>query len=166
MSNSLLARALMTAALAILANASAARSEPVVLEAQCLCKLGNKPNWFKGTIALTPQNREAMKTLIEAGAVELNKQVVLKGAGCNPSTFPSGWKDKCGFTSVSKTDAAGKPTRINVDNTEFSGEVSIQIKSNFGIPRAKSSAPGVVKIDETRWPKSTTFGILGPQTAK
>lgn len=149
--------AAMTAVLAVVP----VRAEPVVLEVQCLCKLGHKPDWYKGTIALTDQSRDAMKAMIESGAVELWKQVTLKGKGCNAGTFPDGWKDKCGETSVSHRSADGKRTVTNVPNAEFTGEVTIEVKSNFGIPKARELTSKVIKVNEARWPKTKTIGVMG-----
>lgn len=160
MSSVLKTAALAAAALPLVL--SPAHAETLVLEVQCLCKLGHKPDWYKGSVALTPESRDKMKGIIEAGVFELRKTVTLKGKGCNPSTFPEGWKGKCGQTSVSRKSADGKRTVTMVGNEEFSGEVTISVKSNFGIPKARDSTAKVIKLDEKRWPTVVTIGVMGP----
>lgn len=140
---------------------SPAVAEPLVLEVQCLCKLGHKPDWYRGTVALTPESRDKMKGLIEAGSFSLWKTVTLKGGGCNPATFPAGFKDKCGDTSVTNTDAKGKSTTVNVANEEFSGAVTIEVKANGGIPTAAATPGKEVTIDEKRWPDTPSFIVMG-----
>lgn len=155
---------LKTAALAAVALPlvlSPAHAEPLVVEVQCLCKLGHKPDWYKGEVALTPQNRDAMKALIEAGSFKLWKTVTMKGQGCDPANFPAGFKAKCGKTSVSRKSADGKRTHKSFPNEEFSGEVTIEVKSNGGIPTAAATPGKEVTINEKRWPNTPSFVVMG-----
>ncbi|MBL8564555.1 MAG: hypothetical protein JNM89_02425 [Hyphomicrobiaceae bacterium] len=138
-----------------------ARAEPVALDVNCLCKRGDKATDYFGKVALTPGNRDAMKALIESGGVKLGQQLTLKGAGCNAATFPPGWKDKCGDTSVVNWVTATKAERTIVPNAEFSGEVTIRVSSNSGIPLAMDSTDAAVKLDEQRWPQAGTFSVMG-----
>ncbi|MGD9785212.1 MAG: hypothetical protein AB7E80_05670 [Hyphomicrobiaceae bacterium] len=140
----------------------AAHAEAVVLDAHCLCKRGDKPTVYFGKLALTSANREAMKTLIESGGVQLGKQVTLKGMGCNPGTFPDGWKDRCGDTSVTTWVTPTKAEWSSVPNDEYAGEVTIRITSNSGIPLALESSDEKVLLDENRWPDASVFSVMGP----
>lgn len=137
------------------------RAETLVVEAQCLCKLGDGRNWYKASVALTPESRDKMKALIEAGSFTLWKTVTLKGQGCNPAKFPAGFSDKCGDTSITNTDAKGKSTTTSVPNEEFSGEVTIEVKANGGIPTAAAQPGKEVTIDEKRWPNTPDFSVMG-----
>lgn len=155
---------LKTAALAAVALPlvlSPAHAEPLVVEVQCLCKLGHKPDWYKGIVALTPESRDKMRGLIEAGSFGLWKTITLKGKGCNEATFPEGWKDKCGSTSISHKSADGKRTSTSVANEEFSGEVTIEVKANGGIPTAADTPGKEVTLDEKRWPDTPRFSVMG-----
>ncbi|MCB1519885.1 MAG: hypothetical protein KDJ37_04825 [Hyphomicrobiaceae bacterium] len=139
----------------------ATAAKPLVLEAQCLCKLGHKPHWYKAHVALTPESRDKLKAVIEAGGVGLWKTVTLKGAGCNPATFPAGFKEKCGDTSIFHKAADGKETWKSVPNEEFSGAVTIEVQANGGIPTAPATPGKEVTIDEKRWPETPNFSVMG-----
>lgn len=148
-------------ALSIPLTIAQARAEPVALDVHCLCQRGDKATNYFGNVALTAANREAMKTLIEGGGVKLGQQLTLKGAGCSAATFPQGYKDKCGDTSVVKWVTSTQAERTIVPNAEFSGEVTIRISSNSGIPLAMDSTDAAVKLDEQRWPKAASFSVMG-----
>ncbi len=154
-------RSVVTAALVMPLTLAQSRAEPVALDVHCLCQRGDKATNYFGNVALTAANREAMKTLIEGGGVKIGQELTLKGAGCSAATFPQGYKDKCGDASIVKWVTSTQAERTIVPNSEFSGEVTIRISSNSGIPLASDSTDTAIKLDEQRWPNSASFSVMG-----
>lgn len=143
---------------------AAVAQEAVVLEAACLCQRGDKKDMYYGRIALTDANRDKIKALIEANTFGLKKTITFRGNGCGKDGVLYGMDARCGDTSVPGPKVGGKATYQSIPNTEFVGEVTIQISYNGGIPLAANSTDAKPQLDLARWPK--TGVIVAGGTAK
>ncbi|HRK18955.1 MAG TPA: hypothetical protein PK970_08365 [Hyphomicrobiaceae bacterium] len=140
---------------------AATAQEVVVLDAACLCQRGDKKDMYFGRIALTNSNRDKIKELIEANTFGLKKTVTFRGNGCGKDGVLSGMDARCGDTSVPGPKVGGKVTYQSIPNTEFVGEVTIQISYNAGIPRVPGTPDDKPQIDPARWPKTDVIQAGG-----
>lgn len=138
-----------------------AQEAVVELDASCLCIAGNNPKRYFGRIAITKENRDRMKELIEKNTFGLEKRMTLRGIGCGKDSRLSGMDARCGDTSTPGPRVGGKATFVSVPNVEFSGEVTIQITDNSGIPLLAGTPQGQPVIDIKRWPQATVVGVGG-----
>ncbi len=132
------------------------------IEAPCLCKLGNREAGYRGTIAVTDANRDALRALIERRALSVGMTVTMTGAGCSAAAWPHERnKPACGQTSVRQRAADGTTSTTMIDNAEFTGTVRVRIFANAGIPRGDDAADGSPRVNVERWARVRSISVLG-----
>lgn len=135
--------------------------EALVLDVSCLCNTGSNPKRFFGRIAVTPEKRDQIKALVEKNAFGLRQTITLRGNGCGKDGLLSGIDARCGDTSVRGPVTGGKVTFVSVPNTEFSGEVTIRITDNGGIPLVAGTPDDKPLVDDKRWPQASAIVVGG-----
>jgi hypothetical protein len=143
--------ALCTAALGVLPQQVRA-NDPEPLTVQCLCRDGSSTNRFFGRFAVDAGSSQALKDLIEANTFGLRRTITIRGEGCGRDPRLEGLNATCGRTSVTNRDPAGRLTESTmVDNAEFSGEVTMRITSNSGIPRLPGTPDDEPRVNMEQW---------------
>lgn len=130
----------------------AVANDVVPLVASCLCRDASRQDGYFARFANDAESSQKLKDLIEANTFGLRKNITIRGDGCGRDNRLTDMNASCGRTSVVNRDRTGKViSEAMVDNTEFSGEVTLRITYNSGIPRLPGTADDEPKVNMDQW---------------
>lgn len=142
----------LTFATAAFVPQQALANDAAPLVASCLCRDMSGQDRYFARFANDAESSQKLKDLIEANTFGLRKNITIRGDGCGRDNRLTGLNASCGQTSVVNRDRTGKVTsQATVDNTEFSGEITLRITYNSGIPRIPGTPDDQPKVDMEQW---------------
>lgn len=127
----------------------------------CLCQNGHDASRFSGEIAVTDANRDALRAQIEAGALDLRRQVVLRAAACAPRPWRRGDAGGCGSSTRQVTLSTGERQTTRAENSVVIGERRIRITDTGNIPTRRDVPEGTIALDPARWARVAVVNVSG-----